>query len=136
MKKKTAKKKFPRLEKNKNLKIRQELIDYDYIDKLSDEEKEWLNKFTNEYTCGSFQKIKTGKRKGEYSSTNLHKTQAQREECYNRNNLRNNDVHGVSKINNMLKDGESAQAVLENKDTPTASEVENILINLIELKDT
>ena len=131
MTKKKTQKKYPRLEKNKNLKIRQELIDYDYISKLTDKEKEWLNRFTTEYTCGTFEKDSSGK----YSKKNLHKTSEQRKECYTRNNRRNDDIHGISKINNMLKDGESAQARLENKDTPTANVVEDRLIDSFELEE-
>ena len=40
-KNKRSRSKFPALEPKYNLKSRQELYDFDYLDKLSDKEKEW-----------------------------------------------------------------------------------------------
>lgn len=63
-----------------NLKTRTDLIDYDYIDKLSEREKAWLNKFTQEYVnAGKLNK----------KDRPLHKTQELRKDCYDRNNARN-----------------------------------------------
>lgn len=56
-------KKYPALEKSVNLKTRQDLTDYDYLDKLSPEELEFLNKFTEETVSTSFTK-KDGKYSG------------------------------------------------------------------------
>lgn len=107
---KTKRKLLDNLNPKKNLKIRQDLIDYDYVNKLSPEEKEWLAKFTSEYVSGNFKKTKSKK---SYSSKNLHKTSTARKECYKRNNDRNNDVYSVSKTNNMLKDQEKLVNHLE-----------------------
>lgn len=71
---------YPALKKQYNLKSRQELIDYDYIDQLNHEEKEWLNKFTEEWANAKLSKD---------PSKNLHKTKKLRKECYDRNNARN-----------------------------------------------
>ncbi len=71
--------KYPALDKGLNLKSRSELIDYDYIDKLSESEKRWLNQFTEEYTNAG---IKKGRR-------NLHSTKVLKKDCYDRNNARN-----------------------------------------------
>jgi len=110
MKKKTKRSstKYPALNKSLNLKIRSELIDFDYVDKLSEEEKAWLNKFSEEYTNASFKKNKDGS----FSRKNLHKGSL-RNDCYNRNNWRNNDVYGVSKANDMLKDAKKMNNHLE-----------------------
>ena len=80
-KKKTRRsdKKYPALAKGFNLKLRQDLIDYDYIDKLNDKEKKFLNQFTEEYTNASFKK---GKRP-------LNKKIQTEKDCYDRNNARN-----------------------------------------------
>lgn len=64
-----------------NLKTRTDLIDYDYIDKLSPKEKAWLNKFTEEYTNASLD--------NDNKQRNLHKTKELRKDCYDRNNARN-----------------------------------------------
>lgn len=43
-----SKSKYPALEVKFSLKSRTELVDYDYVGKLSEEEKKWLNDFTSE----------------------------------------------------------------------------------------
>ena len=87
MEKKTkrAKVKYSALDPTVNLKTRYELIaDYDYLDKLNDQEKAWLNKFTKEYVNADLDT----KRK----SKNLHKTDRLKKDCYDRNNARNRCV--------------------------------------------
>jgi len=87
MEKKTkrSKVKYSALDPTVNLKTRYELIaDYDYLDKLSDNEKAWLNKFTKEYVNADLDT----KRK----SKNLHRTDRLRKDCYDRNNARNRCV--------------------------------------------
>jgi hypothetical protein len=74
--------KYPALVPHLNLRSRFELIDYDYIDQLSEKDKEWLNRFTEEYTNASF------KHKG----AKIHKKKKDELESYQRNNQRNNDI--------------------------------------------
>lgn len=64
-----------------NLKSRQELIDYDYLKKLTPEEKAWLNKFTDEYVNDAVDRKDL--------SNNLHNTKALKKNCDDRNNARN-----------------------------------------------
>ena len=69
MKKKNKKKKtFHALNPYANPKVRREFIDVDYVDKLSDKEKEWLNKFMDEYNGANLD--------FENPRKNLHKTKA------------------------------------------------------------
>jgi hypothetical protein len=93
---KRSKNKYPNLQKNLNLKRRQELIDFDYIDELNEEEKEWLNKFMGEYMGASFPRQVVKKKDGtvykRYSPNNLHKRE-DRLDIYDRNNARNRDIY-------------------------------------------
>jgi len=57
-----------------------EFTDYDYLDKLSPEEREWLNKFSLEY----YQAALGGKK-------TLH-PKAKHKSCYDANNARNRDI--------------------------------------------
>lgn len=126
---KRSKSKHPNLTPNLNLKVRQELVDYDYLDKLSDAEKDWLNQFTGEYVGASFKKTKAGN----YSGKNLHKGKKMRKDCYDRNNWRNNDVYSVTKANDMLKDEEARKDFLEAVSSSiTTKDVEDNLINKID----
>jgi hypothetical protein len=72
---------FPALEKKFNLLSRVDEIDYDYVGKLSKKEKDWLNRFTEEYTNANFN----------HKGNILHKTKGLKKSCYDRNNARNRD---------------------------------------------
>jgi hypothetical protein len=57
MKKKTTRRsssKYPALDPRLNLKTRSELIEIDYLDKLSEKDKQWLNDFNSEFVNADF----------------------------------------------------------------------------------
>lgn len=83
-KNKREKTKYPALKPELNLKSRYELIDYDYIDKLKEEDKAWLNKFTEEYVNASLD--------SKNLKNNFHNTDQLKKDCYRRNNARNRDI--------------------------------------------
>lgn len=76
--------KYPALRPELNLKTRYELLDYDYIDKLDDLEKKWLNDFTEEYINASLD--------SKNPHNNFHNTEELKKDCYRRNNARNRDI--------------------------------------------
>lgn len=118
-------KKYRGLEKKLNLKIRQELIDQDYIKKLSKEEKEWLNKFNLEYVAADFRHEEP-----------LHKTKKLKKKCEDSNNARNRDSYSVTKSNNMLKGmNKKTSPILDSNRSTNLREVEETLIKIIDLKD-
>ena len=81
-----------------NTKVRRDLLDADYINKLTPDEKRWYAQFIDEYVGGAVEKTKTGKVK----SGHLHNTKALAKECYDANNRRNVDIMSVTKANRLL----------------------------------
>lgn len=79
---KRSREKYPYLKKEVNLRLRQEKIDYDYIHKLNDEEKAWLDKFTAEWVGATYKN----------DGTDMHKTKEERKLCNLNNNANNRDV--------------------------------------------
>lgn len=90
------------------MKIRHELIDQDYINKLSNDEKDWLNRFNEEYVSANFNhdgervhpkvtKSKTVKRTGKRKRYDVYK-----KDCADRNNARNRDTLGLAKRDSTL----------------------------------
>lgn len=77
-----------------NLKRRSDLIDYDYIDKLNEKEKAWLNKFTEEYVHDNLDRENLRK--------NLHRNKRLKKDCDDRNNARNRCVMTRDKAKNVL----------------------------------
>ena len=86
---KRARTKNPALRPELNLRTRYELIDYDYVTKLSEEDKDWLNKFTEEYVNANLNR--------EDLSKNFHNTKELKQDCDRRNNARNRDLLTKSK---------------------------------------
>jgi len=86
MAKKRNNQEYPGLDKSKNLKIRQELMDQDYIDKLNPVEKDWLDRFNREFNGAEFN----------HGGEVLHKTKKLRKSCEKRNNDRNADEYSIA----------------------------------------
>lgn len=93
---KRSKAKYPNLDRKLNLKRRQELCDFDYLDKLSEDEKAWLDKFMGEYASASLPKqivkLKDGTSYKRLNPKNLHKKN-QTKDIYDANNSRNRDIY-------------------------------------------
>lgn len=102
---KRSREKYPALKPEVNLKTRYELIDYDYLNKLNDNEKAWLNKFTEEYTNASLDTKNPRK--------NLHKTKKLRKDCYDRNNARNRCILTKANATGMVESYDNVKIEIE-----------------------
>ena len=108
-----------------NSKIRQEYLDYDYVDKLNDEEKEWLNNFTAEWNNANYNHsgdIVDGSVKGD----------ASRKANYDRNNARNRCIYGIAKAKGALRDVSNLTDIIEGKQYD--GDTEDHLIDLLDYK--
>lgn len=115
--------KYPALDPTLNLKHRyDEISDLDYIDKLSEKEKAWLNKFMDEYVNDNLDRKNL--------KNNLHKTKKLKKDCDDRNNSRNRCVLTKSKANGMHI---STEDLKERKiDIIDGNDVEDAIIDRID----
>lgn len=104
-------------------------IDQDYITSLNNEEKNWLDKFNQEYYKGN---IKKG------DKTALHNTDELRKECYRRNERAKYDTFNVKTVSNQLVN-EHNMLDDEGKLTSTLNNITDLrqvlLTEQIELKE-
>jgi hypothetical protein len=119
MSNKRSRVKYPALDVQYNLKIRKEQIDFDYIDKLSEEEKLWLNNFMEEYNGANF------KHKGK----KLHRTKAKKKDCFDKNNSRNRDIYSIAKASETLNE---LTPLLDKKQRTSVDDEENRIIDKID----
>ena|ERR1035437_7836470 len=117
-KSKRSRTKYPALNPGLNLKTRTDLIDYDYLDKLSPSEKKWLNKFTEEYTNDSFDR-------DDYRKNLVVKKEADRKDCDDRNNARNRCILTMQRAQNKIEYIEENKKVLgENPEEVLNKEID------------
>lgn len=91
--------KYPALDPSLNLKSRtEEIQDIDYIDKLNEKEKIWLNGFLEEWIGANLQ----------HKGKKFHKTRKDRKLVYDKNNARNRDAFVTTKIMGKLEYGKIA----------------------------
>lgn len=121
---KRSRTKYPGLDSTVNLKIRRDLFDQDYIDKLSDKEKQWLSNFMREYVAADFN----------HPGAKLNKSKKSKKAIYDANNARNRDSYGVTKINGMLKDEKEINN--SNNKSTNLGETEDVLIGYIDYKNS
>lgn len=110
---------YPALKKNLNLKSRQDEIDVDYLNKLSEKEKEWLNKFNEEYVNASLDR--------QNFDNNIHNTLELKQSCDRRNNERKECLYTREKAKDNLK-----YLSDENCKTFKINDYENSLIDKID----
>lgn len=125
-KKKVARsnKENPALDPKYTPKVRREFLDMDYIDKLNPKEKEWLNKFTEEYLNASFKN----------KPSDLHKSKKSKRTIYNQNNARNRDMFSIAKANNLLNYSEPKIDDYEENNEVVSENIEDLLIDYIDSK--
>lgn len=87
--------KYPGLMLNKNSKIKQEYMDQDYINELSDKEKQFLSDFNEEYYGANlnFKDLKKNR---------FHRTKKDKKACTDRNNARNRCIYGIQRAQGRL----------------------------------
>lgn len=111
---------------------RKELLDADYLDKLSEVDLRYYAQFTDEWAGANIRKNKNGQvKKG-----HLHNTKELAKERYDANNHRNNDVFTVNKANHLLQD---LHAKLDESDGWYVCNVElteNAMIQQLEEKES
>jgi len=122
------KEKYPALNHKRAVANRRELIDYDYLDKLSPEEKEWLNNFTEEYIIANF----------DHRGDKLDDSKEAKKKSYDANNARNRCMYTKAKTTKLLDNSPTEEwfhSKLVNKSVTAYSNIEDVLIESIELKD-
>lgn len=114
---------FPGLVQAVNPRTRWELIDHDYINQLSDEEKQWLSNFNEEYLSGNFN----------HKGKKFHKTKKQKRDCYNRNNSRNRDVFTLYRTHGWIVGADAIPDAMDKHVDPFKSE--DNLLDLLDAKN-
>ena len=109
--------KYPALKPELNLKTRYEQIDIDYLNKLTEEEKAWLNKFMEEYVNASFQHKNV-----------IQKSSKHKKDSYDRNNSRNRDILTRAKATGLIV---SISDITE--DVENSNDNEDLLISKLDL---
>jgi hypothetical protein len=146
-----------------NPRVRGELWDVDYLDQLGPEELEYYNKFMNEWANANVKKVKDPlieeysiinqigykrakkemigggykpiKKEGKPTKGHIHRKKEHVQQIFDDNNKRNNDVFGVTKINNLLEYDLAGLAMRKDvwhETDPQATE--NALIEAIDYK--
>ncbi|MEO5367566.1 MAG: hypothetical protein H7831_14670 [Magnetococcus sp. WYHC-3] len=112
------------------VKNRRDLVDQDYLNKLTPKERDWLQKFNAEYVGATFKKDENGN----YAKSNLHKTAEQRKDCYSRNNSRNRCALTIAQVTGHVVPDNVAWEVIENERVNNVSSAEDTIIDLLDLK--
>lgn len=129
MKKKTTRsqKKNPALISRFNSRIRQEYLDYDYLDKLSEKDLKWLNDFTEEENNARFN----------HDGKKFNTSTSSKKVIYDKNNARNRCTHSIAKRNNALimTDSPTILRYKERKqEVGDINEMEDALIEYLDAK--
>lgn len=116
-KNKRQKSKYPALDPHLNLITRQKQIDYDYLDKLTPKELEFLNQFTKE-TVGAAVNVED-RRKNLYA-----RTKKKVKECFDSNNARNRDILTRQEAMKTIKDLEEIKEFTQNPEDELNSRID------------
>ena len=107
-----------------SVKNRNEFNDYDYLNKLTKEEYDWLRRFQREYLNADFQ----------HGGDILHSSDKLRKDCFNQNNSRNRDTYAYAKVRNSLFNIQDygVSMILDN---PKRITLEDVWIEILDRKN-
>lgn len=97
------------------------MIDHDYINKLSHEEKKWLSNFNEEYVGGNFN----------HEGKKFHRSKKQKKTCYDRNNARLRDVVARNRTRGWVPNSED---IIGKAYTESPEDILIMVIDLLEEK--
>lgn len=101
---------------------------------LTEDEKEWLNKFNKENLCATFD-TKDSEINNGIESTDFHKDIASRKTIRNENYIRNNDLYNQKKITGFLKKLDTDEYDKISESRLSSVDVEDYLVSQIDLKN-
>jgi hypothetical protein len=125
-KSKRSKAKYPGLVPRLTSRVRQEYHDFDYIDSLDEEAKEFLNRFIEEELNASFKN----------DDRDLNQETTEKRKIYNQNNARNRDLYGLIKgkvANTKLLNYEDSLNIIESE--MATQSPENSILDYLESQD-
>jgi hypothetical protein len=127
---KRSKEKFPALNTNRQVFNRREYLDCDYIDKLTDEEKDFLNRFLEETYITNF----------DHKGKKFYKKKAEKKKLYHDNNSRNRCLLSYAKSKGIIDklpddNGVKSAAHTGVRDPGKFGEMEDALIDYIDSKN-
>lgn len=119
------KEKFPALNAKRAVFNRRDLLQVDYLDKLNDREKDWLNRFNEEFVIANFN----------HKGRSLDKTKKAKKAAYDSNNARNRCLYNKAKSTGMLDNVPSQDyfnSKLKDISIDTYEHIEDVLIRRID----
>jgi hypothetical protein len=119
--------KYPALTSRVNTRIRQEYLDYDYLDKLSEKELKWLNDFTEEENNATFNS-------GEKT---FNKSKKAKKKIFDRNNARNRCQQSIARKDKKLLMTGSATLLKYKESTQEVhnpNELEEAMVEYLDAK--
>lgn len=122
-----SKEKFAALNFKRQVKTRLPQLETDYLDKLNDTEKAWLNSFLEETVITNFQ----------HKGKKHYKSKKAKREFYNSNNARNRCM--LTKSNAMgttvnTKNASALSALIDGTDNTSVNDTENAMLAAIAIK--
>jgi hypothetical protein len=121
------KEKFAALNFKRQVKTRLPQLDCDYVDKLNDKDKAWLNAFLEETVITNF----------DHKGKKFYKSKKAKREFYNSNNARNRCMYTKAEAMHTIintKNPNALSAIIDNTDKDTKNEIEDALIEAISTK--
>lgn len=121
------KEKYPALNPKRAVGNRRELLEIDYLDQLSEKDKDWLNRFNEEFVIANYQ----------HKGKKIDKSKKARKASYDRNNARNRCTYTKAKVTGLLNNTPTEEyltAAIDNKHRKTVSNMEDVLIETIDMK--
>lgn len=116
--------KYPGLTKEVTSRVRREFLDMDYIDKLNEEEKKWLNNFMEGHLHANINK----------ENRKMFKRKKDRKAVYDANNARNRDTTAITKQSGYLLNYGNMSIVIEENQEVKKDGYEDAVIEVLDNK--